>query len=124
MWHFMQDVWMIPFLQNLHLLLLSRKTGQCPVSSILTQLLGIGVITRLPGPSEQSFNDFLSGGRPTGLSTALGSCKSPSAILVEKLRKAICFFLELTTDPHVYGTSTKLSIIYYKLSTQLVDNMK
>ena len=58
----MQDVCMSPFLQNLNLLLLSRKTGQYPVSSVLTQLLGTGVITCLPGPSEQSSNDFLSGG--------------------------------------------------------------
>ena len=51
-WHFMQDVRMIPFLQNLHLLLLSQKTGQCLVLSVLPKLLGVGVVAHLPGPSE------------------------------------------------------------------------
>ena len=109
----MQDVRMIPSLQNLHELLLSWKTGQCRVSSVLTQLLGVEVITRLPGPSEQSSNDFLLGGRPTGLSIGLDSYKSLSVILVEKLNKAICFFLELITDPHVFSTSTNHLLYKY-----------
>ena len=47
----------------------SRKTAQCPVSSAQTQLLGVGVITRLPTPSEESSKDFRLGGQLTGLST-------------------------------------------------------
>ena len=38
---------------------LSRNTGQCPVSSILEQLLGMDVTTRRPFPSVTSSNDFL-----------------------------------------------------------------
>ena len=52
--HFIQDVRIMPFLQNLHLLFLSRNTGQCPVSSVLEQLLGVGVTTRRPFPSVTS----------------------------------------------------------------------
>ena len=92
----MQHVRVIYFLQNLHLLLLSRKPDQCPISSVLTQLLGVGVITRLPGPSEQSSNDCLLGGWPTDLSIGLDTYKSLSSVLVEKLNKIICFFWETT----------------------------
>ena len=52
--HFIQDVRIIPFLQNLRLLFLSRNTGQCPVSSVLEQLLGVDVTTRRPFPSVTS----------------------------------------------------------------------
>ena len=65
----MQDVRIMPFLQNLHLFFLSRNTGQCLVSSVLEQLLGLGVTTRRPFPSVTSSNDYLFGGRPKGLST-------------------------------------------------------
>ena len=87
----MQHVRVISFLQNLHLLLLPRKPGQCTVSSILTQLLGVG---GHPGPSEQSSNDCLLGGWSTDLLISLDSCKILPAFLVEKLNKSICFFLE------------------------------
>ena len=68
---------------------LSRNTGQCPVSSVLEQLLGVGVTTRRPFPSVTSSNYFLFGGRPTGLSTSLPSNNNPSAILVENFNRAI-----------------------------------
>ena len=79
----------MPFLQNLHLLFLSRNTGQCPVSSVLEQLLGVGVTTRRPFPLVTSSNDFLFGGRRIGLSTVLPSYNNQSAILLENVNRPI-----------------------------------
>ena len=90
----------MPFLQNLHLLFLYRNTDHCPVSSVLEQLFGVGVTTRRPFPSVTSSNDFLFGGRPTGLSTGLASYNNLSAVLFENFNRIFDFSWEWKADLH------------------------
>ena len=109
----MQDVRMIPFFAKSTFTLTTSENR--PISSIISSntITQGGVIARFPGPSEQSSNDFLLDRRPTGLSIGLGLYKSPFSILVEKLDKAISFFFELISDPHVCGTSTNHLLYKY-----------
>ena len=95
--HFIHEMWIMPFLQNLNLLFLSWNTSQYPISPVLEQLLGVGVTTCWAFLSVTSTNDFVFGGWPTGLSTQLPSCNKPSAILLENFKRSIWFLLRMET---------------------------
>ena len=115
----MQGVRIMPFLPNLHLLFLSRNIGQCSVSPVLEQLLGVCVTTHRPFPLVASSNDFLFGGRPRGLSTGLASYNNLSAVLLENFNRVFDFSWEWKADLHS-DDITAMNLLCIYLQNELI----
>ena len=87
-----------------------RKTGQCPVSSVWTQLLGVGVITRLPTPSEdlKSPPKTFAWGDNQLVCQQVSIYKATHQQLWKKNpTKPFAFFSVFTVKLHVFDTATK-----------------
>ena len=83
-----------PFCKTAIYFFLSRYTAQCPVSSVLIHLFGIGVWTDRPRElSGASSRNLRFDGLPTGWSIGLRQNINPPATFVVSCTNVSCFLL-------------------------------